>query len=75
MPNNAIKFIGFSEALNDASEHLSKKLDKSLDFADNMYMTHGQDAVDAVNGYTDKDVAREYATNFIINQMEDEDEE
>jgi hypothetical protein len=74
MTDNSIKFVGFSDALNDASSHLSDRLEKSLDMADNMYMTHGTDAVDAVRGYTDKDVARQYATDFIMNHLTDDEE-
>ena len=73
--DNSIKFVGFSEALNDASGHLSGRLEKTLDMADNMYMTHGKDAVDAVRGYTDMDVARQYATDFVVDHLTDEEDE
>tara|TARA_R110000824_G_scaffold8276_7_gene37367 strand:+ start:6817 stop:7041 length:225 start_codon:yes stop_codon:yes gene_type:complete len=74
MTDKSIKFVGFSDALNDASSHLSGRLEKSLDMADNMYMTHGKDAVDAVRGYTDKDVARQYATDFVVNHLTEDEE-
>jgi hypothetical protein len=73
--NNNIKFVGFSEALNDASEHLSGRLEKTLDLADNMYMTHGNKAVQAVSGMTDRDIADQYATQFVVDQIEGREED
>lgn len=71
--HKGIQFVGFSEALNDASDHLSNRLEKSLDLADNMYMTHGQDAVQAVEGVSDRDVAQAYADQFVQDQLSDEE--
>ena len=72
--NNKIKFIGFSEALNDMSDHLSGRLERTLDFADSMYMAHGNDAVEAVTGISDRDIANNYATQFVLNQLDEDDE-
>ena len=73
--NKGIKFVGFSEALNDASDHLSNKLDKALDLADNLYLTHGHQAVEAADGITDQEIARDYATNFVLDNLSEKKDE
>jgi hypothetical protein len=73
--NKNIRFVGFSEAMNDMSDHLSGRLERTLDFADNMYMSHGNDAVEAVTGISDRDIADDYATKFVLNQLEGEEDE
>jgi hypothetical protein len=71
--NTGIKFVGFSDALSDATDHLSNRMEKTLDLADTMYVTHGQNAVDAAQGYTDRDIAQHYAAEFVSDQLEDDE--
>ncbi len=67
------RFAGFQDGLNEELSNVTQDYDQAIDKAENIYIAHGDDAVQAAREETDRAVAREAADDYIrLNVMKEE---
>jgi len=68
------RFYGFHDGLVGSFDEMRDGYEKAVDKAENIYIAHGQDAVDAAREDIDRSTSREAAEDVIRMGMQEDSE-